>query len=97
MLLRNERVFEIVTYLIINEGARSGMVAKELDISPSTASHHLKRLEKEGIISKGEHTQEYKVVDPKKLADIVIDFRPGDEGIVDSFIAMWEEISQGLV
>ena len=96
LFLREARTFLIIIYLLVTDGARSGEVAREVEISPSTATHHLKRLTKEGIIDKRPDTKEYAVIEPELVARIIIDHRPGEEDMVDSFESLWEEISRNL-
>ena len=96
LILREARALLIVIFLLVTDGARSGEVAKEVGVSPSTATHHLKRLVKEGLIDKKRGSQEYTVLEPELVARIIIDHRPGEEDMVDSFESLWEEISANM-
>ena len=95
LLLREVRTLAIVLFLLVTGGARSGEVATEVKISPSTSTHHLKRLQKEGILEK-DQKRRYVVSEPEKVARIIIDHRPGEEDIVHSFESLWEELSGNI-
>ena len=95
LLLREVRTLAIILFLLVTGGARSGEVATEVKISPSTSTHHLKRLENEGILEK-DKSRRYIISEPEKVARIIIDHRPGEDNIVDSFESLWEELSGNI-
>ncbi len=96
LLLRNQRLLEIIIWLIVNEGGKSGEVSKEVDIAPSTSSYHLGRLEKEGLVTKDKGTQKYVLEEPENVAALIIDYDIGSHDLVESFRSIWEEMSLGL-
>lgn len=92
-ILRLKSHRRILVYLLTHPSAKFGELAEELNISGSTLSWHLKKLEQEGVIVSTRHGKEtsYAVVNEKEIKDLLTSFKESFlDGWVDSFISLWE-------
>ncbi|MBM4248912.1 MAG: transcriptional regulator [Euryarchaeota archaeon] len=90
--LRQDLPRGIILFLLQNPKSAHGAILENFTVTGATLSYHLKRLCGEGVLSVARDGREstYEVVDPDKVADLLITYRRSflDE-LVESFVAAW--------
>lgn len=92
-MLRLKSIRRILIYLLTRPSAKHRNIASELDLSPSTISWHLKRLESLGVIKPERNGREtaYMVLKKEEVIKVLSSFRESFlDGWVENFINMWE-------
>ena len=92
-ILRQEVPLKIVLYLIKNDNSKHKQILKNVDVSPSTLSYHLKKLVNSNIIYSDPYAEEkgYKIIDKEKLIRILLEYEPYN--LFDSFNDVWLDLS----
>ncbi len=94
-VLRQQSTRRILLFILTQGNATNLEISRELKLSPSTVSWHLKNLSELKILGKRKLGREsvYYVLEPEKLATIVVGHQSSflDE-LVDGFIALWSQI-----
>ncbi|MBW3584052.1 MAG: helix-turn-helix domain-containing protein [Euryarchaeota archaeon] len=94
--VRQEVPRRIVMTLLIEPGASHGDLVKQLPVSASTVSFHVKKLVKAGIVGevragRGKH---FRVVDPDRVAKVLVRYRKSFlDDLVDRFARVWMDMS----
>ena len=96
-ILRQPRLREIITFLILRPESDYKTIAQELNLSPSTITWYLKRLEQMGVITRekrrGSELTCFQISEPEKLAKILSVYRQSFlDKAVDSFLDTWENL-----
>lgn len=92
-ILRLKSHRRILVYLLAHPAAKFSELAQRLDLSGSTLSWHLKKLEQEGVVLSSRRGKEtsYSVVNEKEIKNLLATFKESFlDGWVDSFISLWE-------
>ncbi len=94
-VLRQPRPREIITFLILHPGSDYKAIVQELNLSSSTISWHLKRLEQIGVVEReraGALTC-FEVARPQELTRILSTYKLSFlDKAVDSFLNTWENL-----
>jgi len=92
-ILRQETLLKIVLLLLKKKQAHHKEILQYLDISPSTLSYHLKRLQKNKIIeiNPQESTRSYQIKEPKELIAWLIKYKPYN--LLDGFSDIWKDFT----
>jgi len=94
-LLRDENVRRIVLLMLSKSKVNNKQISDFLEISPSTVSFHLQKLEDAELIKKRKTGRQafYSLNDPVKAKEVIIGFRKSFlDDLVDSFVEVWTEI-----
>ncbi len=92
-LVRQKSVRHILLYLLENDNCNHEHLVKNLDISPSTISWHLKKLIDANIVNKEVEGRKsfYSINNPELIKKVLIKYKESFLDIlVDRFIEMWE-------
>jgi len=94
-LLRNESVRKIVLLLLSKPHANNRQIAAFLELSPSTVSFHLQKLEESALVEKKKKGRKifYSLAQPETAKQLLIGYRKSFvDDLVDSFVEVWEQI-----
>lgn len=94
-ILRQNVPRNIILIVLENQPLSFGDILNQLDISKSTLSFHLKKLEKAGILKvvKEGRQKVYAVKDHKNMVQILITYRSSFlDNAVERFIDTWTEV-----
>jgi len=95
-ILRQSRLREIITFLISHPGSDYKAIVQELNLSSSTISWHLKRLEQLGVVARGKTGAGlvcFQVAKPQELRRILSTYKLSFlDKAVDSFLDTWENL-----
>jgi len=99
-LLRQKTNRHILIHLVDNPMSRNKDIAKNIELSPSTASWHLARLVETGAVASENRGNEtlYRVGDPEAVTKLLITYKSSFiDKIVDRFIDVWEKEDRGVL
>lgn len=92
-LLRKPAVLRVVVALLEQDQLSAGELADRCGISPSTASHHIKRLEAEGVVGvKREGRQRLVGLADRGLVMRLLAEHPPPKDLVQDFIETWDDL-----
>ena len=83
-----------VAVLLLNESEAShGWLLQRVSVASATLHYHLKRMEGAELVASRKQGREriYQLVDPDRVAALLVRFRPPDE-LVSGFLAAWEQL-----
>src|SRR6266571_8677605 len=90
--LRQPVPLKVIDFLMEREGAAHKEILEHVPVSPSTLSHHLKKMQAAGVIEHGDPTERrYRVVDPKSVARLMTAYELATPDQIDTFIRVWGE------
>ena len=90
--LRQPVPLRVINFLMEREDATHKQILEQVSVSPSTLSHHLKKMQAAGIIDRAELKERgYRVVDPKTIARLMTTYELATSDQVDTFIRVWGE------
>jgi len=90
--LRQPVPLKVIDFLMEREGATHKEILEQVPVSPSTLSHHLKKMQAAGLIEHGDPTERrYRVVDPKAVARLMTAYELATPDQIDTFIRVWGE------
>ena len=90
--LRQPVPLKILAYLMERESASHKEILGHVPVSPSTLSHHLKKMHAAGIVDRVAGADRgYKVSDPKAVARLMTTYELATQDQVDTFIRVWGE------
>ena len=94
-LLRQKRIREIILFILTNKNCNHEQIVQVVEISPSTVSWHLKKLEDKNIIGsikEGRKTFYYIIIDEDEIIKLLITYQESFlDVLVDNVIEMWED------
>ena len=92
-LLRQESIRKIILFIMMNKNCNHEQIVKYVNLSPSTISWHLKKLQQERIITaekKGRKTFYKLALDEKEIVNLLITYQESFvDTLVDRVIEMW--------
>ena len=90
--LRQPVPLRVVNFLMEREAATHKEILEQVPVSPSTLSHHLKKMQKAGVIDRSDPRERgYRIVDPKGVARLMATYEMASADQVDTFIRVWGE------
>jgi len=91
-ILRQPRLREIITFLILHPGADYKAIVQQLNLPSSTISWHLKRLEEMGVVTREKTGLScFQVAKPQELTRILSTYKLSFlDKAVDNFLDTWE-------
>lgn len=90
--LRQHVPLRVLYFLMEREDATHKQMLEQVPVSPSTLSHHLKKMQAVGIIDRAEPKERgYRVVDPKTVARLMATYELATSDQIDTFIRVWGE------
>jgi len=90
--LRQPVPLRVINFLMEREAATHKEILEQVPVSPSTLSHHLKKMEIAGLIDRAEPRERgYRVRDPKAVARLMTTYELATPDQVDTFIRVWGE------
>ena len=92
-ILRQETLLKIVLLLLKKKQAHHKELLEYLEISPSTLSYHLKRLQKNKIIEIDPQgtSRNYQIIEPTELITWLIKYKPYN--LLDGFTDIWKDFT----
>lgn len=90
--LRQPIPLRILAFLMERESATHKEILEHVPVSPSTLSHHLKKMQTSAILGRvalGERG--YRVADPKSVARLMTTYELATPDQVDTFLRVWGE------
>jgi predicted transcriptional regulator len=90
--LRQPVPLKVIEVLMEREAGTHKEILERVSVSPSTLSHHLRKMEAAGIIDHAEPKERgYRVTDPKSVARLMTTYELATPDQVDTFIRVWGE------
>jgi predicted transcriptional regulator len=93
-LLRQERVRQIILFILLNKNCNQEDITKHVGLSPSTVSWHLKKLEESnvvGFVKEGREKKYSLLVKDDEIMKLLISYRETFyDALVDRAIEMWD-------
>ena len=90
--LRQPVPLRVINFLMEREAATHKEILEQVPVSPSTLSHHLKKMQASGIIDRLEATERgYRVLEPKSVARLMVTYELATADQIDTFIRVWGE------
>lgn len=91
--LRQPVPLRVIAYLMERESATHKEILEQVPVSPSTLSHHLKKMQGAGLLDRaGPKERGYRVLDPKSVARIMATYELASADQIDTFIRVWGEL-----
>lgn len=94
-LLRDNNIKKICLVLLTKRRVTNKRLAKLLELSPSTVSFHLKKLQEAELIRKKQMGRKtiFELTDKRKIKEILLGYEKSFlEGLVDNFVEIWEKL-----
>lgn len=89
--LRQPIPFRVLAFLMEREAASHKEILGHVPVSPSTLSHHLKKMQYAGILGKAEDRSGYRVADPHGVARLMTSYDLASADQIDTWIRVWGE------
>ena len=89
--LRQPVPFRVLAFLMEREAATHKEILEYVPVSPSTLSHHLKKMQYAGILARVEDRGGYRVANPHGVARIMSTYDLATPDQVDTWIQVWGE------
>ena len=89
--LRQPVPFRVLAFLMEREAATHKEILEHVPVSPSTLSHHLKKMQYAGILARVEDRGGYRVANPHGVARIMSTYDLATPDQVDTWIQVWGE------
>jgi predicted transcriptional regulator len=90
--LRQPVPLRVINFLMEREEATHKEILEQVPVSPSTLSHHLKKMQASGIIDRVEGKDRgYHILQPKIVARLMTTYELATADQVDTFIRVWGE------
>lgn len=90
--LRQPVPLRVINFLMEREAGTHKEILEHVPVSPSTLSHHLKKMEFAGLISHAEPKERgYRVVDGKAVARLMTTYELATPDQIETFIRVWGE------
>ena len=88
--LRKPVPLYVALTLLTRDAATHGELADAADVSPSTLSYHLDRMERANLLA--HHDARYLLREPERIARILYTHRPTPD-LIDRFLDLWEDFT----
>jgi len=90
--LRQPVPLRVINFLMEQEAATHKQILEHVPVSPSTLSHHLKKMQAAGIVDRVELGERgYRVLQPKSVARLMSTYELATPDQIDTFIRVWGE------
>ena len=90
--LRQPVPLRVINFLMERDAATHKEILEHVAISPSTLSHHLKKMEAAGLLVHGTPAErDYRIATPKTVARLMTTYELVTADQVDTFIRVWGE------
>ncbi len=89
--LRQPVPFRVLAFLMEREAASHKEILEHVPVSPSTLSHHLKKMQYAGILAQVEDRGGYRVAAPTSVARLMTTYDLATPDQVDTWIRVWGE------
>lgn len=90
--LRQPIPLRILAFLMERESGTHKQILEHVPVSPSTLSHHLKKMQSAEILARTEVTERgYRVAEPKAVARLMTTYELATPDQVDTFLRVWGE------
>ncbi len=89
--LRQPVPFRVLAFLMEREAASHKDILGHVPVSPSTLSHHLKKMQYAGILARAEERGGYRVASPVMVARLMANYDLATPDQVDTWIRVWGE------
>ena len=93
-LLRQKKIREILLFILLNPNCNHAQIVSAVNVSPSTVSWHLKKLEEDKIVRpivKGRKTFYNLLVNKEEIINLLISYQESFlDSLVDRVIEMWD-------
>lgn len=89
--LRQPVPFRILAFLMEREAATHKEILEHVPVSPSTLSHHLKKMQYAGILTPAGERGGYRVAEPTAVARLMTSYDLATPDQVDTWIRVWGE------
>ncbi len=90
--LRQRVPLKVVAFLMERDFASHKEILEHVPVSPSTLSHHLKKMQYAGILARADARERgYRIADPKAVARLMTTYDLATPDQVDTFIRVWGE------
>ncbi len=89
--LRQPVPFRVLAFLMEREAASHKEILEHVPVSPSTLSHHLKKMQYAGVIARAEERGGYRVATPRTVARIMSTYDLATPDQIGTWIRVWGE------
>ncbi len=89
--LRQPVPFRVVAFLMEREAASHKEILEHVPVSPSTLSHHLKKMQYASILARAEDRTGYRVANPHAVARVMTTYDLATADQVGTWIRVWGE------
>ncbi len=89
--LRQPVPFRVMAFLMEREAATHKEILEHVPVSPSTLSHHLKKMQYAGILGRAEERSGYRVASPTLVARLMATYDLATPDQIDTWIRVWGE------
>ncbi|TLZ92709.1 MAG: winged helix-turn-helix transcriptional regulator [Methanobacteriota archaeon] len=90
--LRQPVPLRVIAFLMEHEEATHKLILEQVPVSPSTLSHHLKKMQASGVIDRAEGKERgYRILQPKTVARLMATYELATADQIDTFIRVWGE------
>ncbi len=90
--LRQRVPFRVIAYLMEHEVGTHKEILEQVPVSPSTLSHHLKKMQMAGLIDRAAPEERgYQVTNPKAVARLMATYELATPDQIDTFLRVWGE------
>ena len=94
--LRQRSIRSILLFILANPDCNHEQIVEAVNLSPSTVSWHLKKLQENGIIGfikKGTKTFYKILIDKNEIVSLLITYKESFfDSVVDNIVEMWENV-----
>ena len=89
--LRQPVPFRVLAFLMERDAATHKEILAHVPVSPSTLSHHLKKMQYAGILSPAEDRGGYRVTKPTGVARLMATYDLATADQIDTWVRVWGE------
>lgn len=90
--LRQPVPMRILAFLMEREAATHKEISEHVSVSPSTVSHHLKKMQLSEIVGHASPKERgYRIASPKEVARLMATYELATSDQIDTFIRVWGE------
>lgn len=92
-LIRQEIPLRVMLFLLKNDNSQHKEILKNVDVSSSTLSYHLKKMVDHGIIYVNTHGENrgYSITSKEEIVGLLVQYKPYN--LIDSFKDVWVDLS----